>query len=139
MASRSPGSRLSGRQIECETLDQLVATVQGGHSSVLVLRGKAGIGKTALLEYARASASGCRIARAAGVESEMELAFGGLHQLCAPFLEHLGRLPGPATRRARDDVRPERGNSTGPLPGRARGAQPARQSGRERAAGLPRR
>ncbi|MGW2192983.1 ATP-binding protein [Streptosporangium sp. NPDC001682] len=95
MASRSPGLQLRGRQIECETLDQLVATVQGGHSSVLVLRGEAGIGKTALLDYARSSASGYRIARAAGVESEMELAFGGLHQLCAPFLDHLGRLPEP--------------------------------------------
>ncbi|WP_241564147.1 helix-turn-helix transcriptional regulator [Nonomuraea polychroma] len=87
--------QLRGRQIECETLDRLVATVQAGHSSVLVLRGEAGIGKTALMEYARGSASGCRIVRAAGVESEMELAFGGLHQLCAPFLDHLGRLPQP--------------------------------------------
>ncbi|MFG1688260.1 AAA family ATPase [Nonomuraea sp. NPDC049269] len=95
MAGRSPGSRLRGRRIECETLDQLVTAVRVGHSSVLVLRGEAGIGKTALLEYARGSASGCRIARAAGVESEMELAFGGLHQLCAPFLDHLDRLPGP--------------------------------------------
>ncbi|MGW0198017.1 ATP-binding protein [Nonomuraea sp. NPDC003201] len=95
MASRNPGLQLRGRQIECETLDQLVATVQAGRSSVLVLRGEAGIGKTALLEYARGSASGCRVARAAGVESEMELAFGGLHQLCAPFLDRLGRLPEP--------------------------------------------
>lgn len=95
MASRDPGSHLRGRQIECETLDRLVATVQAGRSSVLVLRGEAGIGKTALLEYSRGSASGCRIVRVAGVESEMELAFGGLHQLCAPFLDHLGRLPDP--------------------------------------------
>ncbi|MGP3963414.1 helix-turn-helix transcriptional regulator [Nonomuraea sp. 3N208] len=95
MASRGPGLQLRGRQIECETLDQLVATVQAGNSAVLVVRGDVGIGKTALVEYARASASGCRIARAAGVESEMELAFGGLHQLCAPFLDHLGHLPAP--------------------------------------------
>ncbi|WP_203949798.1 AAA family ATPase, partial [Planotetraspora thailandica] len=95
MASRNPGLQLRGRHIECETLDQLVATAQAGRSSVLVLRGEAGIGKTALLEYVRDSASGCRIARAAGVESEMELAFGGLHQLCAPFLDHLCRLPAP--------------------------------------------
>ncbi|MFC6374827.1 AAA family ATPase, partial [Nonomuraea thailandensis] len=95
MASRDPKERLRGRQGECETLDQLVATVQSGHSAVLVVRGEAGIGKTALLEYARAAASGCRIARAAGVESEMELAFGGLHQLCAPFLGHLAHLPPP--------------------------------------------
>ncbi|GAA2838608.1 hypothetical protein GCM10020220_029400 [Nonomuraea rubra] len=56
---------------------------------------EAGIGKTALLEHARAGAAGCRIARAAGIESEMELAFGGLHQLCAPFLDHLPHLPAP--------------------------------------------
>ncbi|SNT55758.1 regulatory protein, luxR family [Streptosporangium subroseum] len=95
MASRDLGLRLRGRRIECEALDQLVATAQAGRSSVLVLRGEAGIGKTALLEYVRGGASGCRIARAAGVESEMEMAFGGLHQLCAPFLDHLDRLPGP--------------------------------------------
>jgi DNA-binding CsgD family transcriptional regulator len=62
---------------------------------VLVLRGEAGVGKTALLEYLAKRASGCRLARAAGVESEMELAFAGLQQLCAPMLERLDRLPGP--------------------------------------------
>jgi peroxiredoxin len=62
---------------------------------VLVVHGEAGVGKTALLEYLVANASGCRIARAAGVESEMELAFAGVHQLCAPLLSHLERLPGP--------------------------------------------
>jgi DNA-binding CsgD family transcriptional regulator len=76
-------------------LDRLIAKVQAGQSSVLVLRGEVGIGKTALLDYARDSADGCRVARAVGVESEMELAFGGLHQLCAPFLDHVGRLPAP--------------------------------------------
>nr|SBO98628.1 probable transcriptional regulator [Nonomuraea gerenzanensis] len=86
---------MRGRQGECEALDGLVATVQGGRSAVLVLRGEAGIGKSALLEYSRGSAAGCRIARAAGVESEMELAYGGLHQLCAPFLDRLDRLPEP--------------------------------------------
>jgi len=95
MAGRGSGSQLQDRQIERELLDQLAATVRSGHSSVLVLRGEAGIGKTALLDYVRGSVSGCRIVRAAGVESEMELAFGGLHQLCVPFLDHLGRLPGP--------------------------------------------
>ncbi|MEV1003945.1 AAA family ATPase [Nonomuraea sp. NPDC050202] len=95
MVSTDAKSQLRGRRIECETLDRLVATVQDGRSSVLVLRGEAGIGKTALLEYARGSAAGCRIARAAGVESEMELAYGGLHQLCAPFLDRLDRLPEP--------------------------------------------
>ncbi|MGW3351901.1 ATP-binding protein [Nonomuraea rubra] len=95
IASKDPRLQLRGRQTECEALDQLVATVQSGHSAVLVVRGEAGIGKTALLEHARAGAAGCRIARAAGIESEMELAFGGLHQLCAPFLDHLPHLPAP--------------------------------------------
>ncbi|MEV0821674.1 helix-turn-helix transcriptional regulator [Nonomuraea rubra] len=95
MVSTDAKSRLRGRRAECEALDRLVATVQDGRSSVLVLRGEAGIGKTALLEHARAAAAGCRIARAAGVESEMELAYGGLHQLCAPFLDRLDRLPEP--------------------------------------------
>ncbi|MEU8058527.1 helix-turn-helix transcriptional regulator [Microbispora bryophytorum] len=107
-------SRLRGRQIECETLDRLVAAVQAGNSSVLVLRGEAGIGKTALLEYARSSASGCRTARVSGVESEMELAFGGLHQLCAPFSDHLGHLPGPQ----RDALGTAFGLSAGPPPDR---------------------
>ena len=65
--------------------------VRGGQSQVLVLRGEAGVGKTALFEYLQGQASGCRIARAAGVESEMELPFAGLHQLCAPMLHRLGR------------------------------------------------
>jgi DNA-binding CsgD family transcriptional regulator len=72
-----------------------VEDVQAGQSRVLVLRGEAGIGKTALLEYLQGRAAGCRIARAAGVESEMELPFAGLHQLCVPVLHRLGRLPGP--------------------------------------------
>jgi DNA-binding CsgD family transcriptional regulator len=86
---------LRGRRGECAALDQLLATVRSGHSGVLVLRGEAGIGKSALLGYLVERASGCRIARAAGIESEMELAFAGLHQLCAPMLDHLDRLPGP--------------------------------------------
>jgi Thioredoxin like C-terminal domain len=53
------------------------------------------VGKTALLDYLAEHASGCRVARVAGVESEMELAFAGVHQLCAPMLDHLERLPGP--------------------------------------------
>ncbi|MFI6579637.1 LuxR C-terminal-related transcriptional regulator [Embleya sp. NPDC050493] len=95
MAGGDPGARLHGRQVECETLDALVANVRAGHSSVLVLRGEVGIGKTALLDHVRGSADGCRQAGAVGVESETELPFGGLHQLCAPFLGHLGGLPAP--------------------------------------------
>ncbi|GII58564.1 transcriptional regulator [Planotetraspora thailandica] len=114
MAGRNPRLRLRGRQIECETLAQLVATAQAGRSAVLVLRGEAGIGKTALLEYVRDSAPGCRITRAAGVESEMELAFGGLHQLCAPFLDRLCRLPEPQ----RDALETAFGLSAGTPPDR---------------------
>jgi len=95
LAGAVPGPRLRGRRSECEALDQLVADVRAGQSRALVLRGEAGAGKTALLEYLLERAAGCRTARTAGVESEMELAFAGLHQLCAPFLDRLGRLPGP--------------------------------------------
>ena len=96
MANSHPhASRLIGRHSECKTLDRLLASAQTGQSQVLVVRGEAGIGKTALLGYLRERAAGCRIARAAGVQSEMELAFAGLHQLCAPMLGDLERLPGP--------------------------------------------
>jgi DNA-binding CsgD family transcriptional regulator len=88
-----PGLR--GRPRECEVLDDLLASVRTGQSRALVLRGEAGIGKTALLEHLDSSASGFRVARAAGVESEMELAHAGLHQLCAPFADRIDRLPGP--------------------------------------------
>jgi DNA-binding CsgD family transcriptional regulator/tetratricopeptide (TPR) repeat protein len=91
--SRPPGLR--GRRSECKVLDQLLASVRAGDSRALVLRGEAGIGKTALLGYLLGRASGCRTARAVGVEAEMELAFAGLHQLCGPFLDRLDRLPGP--------------------------------------------
>lgn len=86
---------MRGRRRECEVLDRLVDSARRGQSEVLVLRGEAGIGKTALLDYVVDRASGCQVVRAAGVESEMELAFAGLHQLCAPLLDRLPRLPGP--------------------------------------------
>src|SRR3954469_8289786 len=86
---------LLGRRSECETLDRLVATVRAGQSAVLVVRGEAGVGKSALLACLIERASGCRIARAVGVESEMELPFAGLHQLCGPMLDRLDRLPAP--------------------------------------------
>ena len=88
-------SPLRGRDDECAVLDQLVADARAGQGRVLVLRGEAGIGKTALLDHAARSAPGCRVLRAAGVESEMELVFAGLHQVCTPMLEHLDRLPLP--------------------------------------------
>ncbi|HET6869410.1 MAG TPA: AAA family ATPase, partial [Solirubrobacteraceae bacterium] len=75
--------------------DGLLAAVRGGRSGALVVRGEPGVGKTALLEYAIESASDVRVARAAGVESEMELPFAALHQLCAPLLDRRARLPAP--------------------------------------------
>jgi DNA-binding CsgD family transcriptional regulator len=86
---------LVDRRTERSAIDALIASARGGAGSALVLRGEPGIGKTVLLDYAVESASGFRIARAGGVESEMELAFAALHQLCAPMLDRLVRLPGP--------------------------------------------
>ena len=90
-SQRPPG--LTGRDAQCRQLDQLVQDVRGGQSRALVVRGEPGIGKTALLEYLAGHAPGCRVERAAGVESEQELAFAGLHQLCAPMLDHLQAVP----------------------------------------------
>ena len=95
MSAPVSARRLLGRRSECAALDQLVASVRAGPSRVLVLRGEAGVGKSALLEYLVQHASGCGIARAVGAESEMELAYAGLQQLCAPYLDRLERLPGP--------------------------------------------
>src|SRR3954467_1546148 len=100
MNDRLPGSRrrtsLRGRSRECAALDGLVLSVRQSDSRSLLLRGEAGIGKTALLEYlVGAGAADVTIARAAGVESEMELPFASLHQLCAPMLDRRARLPGP--------------------------------------------
>jgi DNA-binding CsgD family transcriptional regulator len=86
---------LIGRSNEHETLTGLIAAAKAGRSQVLVLRGEAGIGKTALLDFAINRAVGCRVGRAAGVESEMELPFASLHQLCSPFLDRLEGLPAP--------------------------------------------
>ncbi|HET7051712.1 MAG TPA: ATP-binding protein, partial [Solirubrobacteraceae bacterium] len=88
-----PGFR--GRTSESAALERLLEDVRGGHSAVLVIRGEAGIGKTALLRYAVQQASGFRVAQIAGVESEMELAYAGLHQLCTPMLDQLDVLPQP--------------------------------------------
>jgi DNA-binding CsgD family transcriptional regulator len=95
MSIPDPGPGLLGRRSESAALDRLVASVRAGPSRALVLRGEAGVGKSALLEYLVEHASGCGVARAVGVESEMELAFAGLQQLCAPFVDRLERLPGP--------------------------------------------
>ena len=112
-----PHLRASGlldRGSERDLLERLVTGVRAGQSRVLVLRGEAGIGKTALLEHLSAVTEGCRIARIAGVESEMELAFAGLHALCAPMLGRLGHLPIPQ----RDALNTAFGMSGGPPPDR---------------------
>src|SRR5215472_2742877 len=96
MRTRSePAPELVGRQRERQALDGLVQDLRSGRGRALVVRGEAGVGKSALLEYAAGAAADLRVARAAGVESEMELAFAGLHQLCAPLLDRLERLPAP--------------------------------------------
>jgi DNA-binding CsgD family transcriptional regulator len=86
---------LQDRRSECRTLERLLEGVRAGRSVALVVRGEPGVGKTALLEYLVDRASGCRVVRAAGVQSEMELPFAVLHQLSAPMLDRLERLPGP--------------------------------------------
>jgi DNA-binding CsgD family transcriptional regulator/tetratricopeptide (TPR) repeat protein len=107
-------AKLTNRLEERTTLDRLIDAARAGESRVLVLRGEPGVGKTALLDYAGSQAAGCRIARAAGVQSEMELAFAGLHQLCGPMLYHAERLPPPQ----RDALRVAFGLSDGPAPDR---------------------
>jgi DNA-binding CsgD family transcriptional regulator len=92
---RGPGGRLRGRANECALLDDLVWAIRRGESRSLVLRGEAGIGKTALLEYLIASAPDATVVRAVGVQSDMELAFASLHQLCGPLLDRLEGLPAP--------------------------------------------
>src|SRR4051812_463220 len=100
------GLGLRGEAGGRDVLERLVAGVGAGQSGVLVLRGEAGVGKTALLRHLSAAASGFRIARAAGVESEMELAYAGLHALCAPMLGRLEQLPEPQRGALRTPVGP---------------------------------
>jgi DNA-binding CsgD family transcriptional regulator len=86
---------LRGRTSEREVLDRLLDSVRGGQSAARVILGEAGVGKTALMQYAAQQASGFRVAQIAGVESEMELPYAGLHQFCRPMLAHLDALPEP--------------------------------------------
>src|SRR3954467_3955366 len=97
MPSPIPQRRLLGRRSERDTLDRLLEAVRAGESRALVLRGEPGVGKTALLEYMveQAARRGLGVARVVGVQSEMELAFAGLHQLCGPMLGRADRLAGP--------------------------------------------
>jgi DNA-binding CsgD family transcriptional regulator len=105
---------LRGRRDECAVLDRLLDRARAGRSGALVLEGEAGVGKTALLDHAIGSASDLRVLRAVGVESEMELAFAALHQLCAPVLDRLERLPVPQ----RDALLTTFGMRAGPVPDR---------------------
>jgi DNA-binding CsgD family transcriptional regulator len=106
--------RLLGRRAESEALDRLLTDALAGRSGVTVIRGEVGVGKSALLGYVSDRAGGWHVATASGVESEMELAYSGLHQLCAPMLEHLDRLPVPQ----RDALATVLGQSAGPPPDR---------------------
>jgi len=112
--TRARAEGLTDRSSERKTLDRLVQAVRGGQSRALVIRGDPGVGKTVLLDYLAGQAQGCRVARAVGVQTEMELAFAGLHQLCAPMLDHAEHLPVPQ----REALRTAFGQAAGPPPDR---------------------
>jgi DNA-binding CsgD family transcriptional regulator len=95
MSTSRPAPGMVGRRRERAAIDALIAAVRAGESRALVVRGDAGVGKSALVGYVAERATGCRIVHALGVESEMELAFAGLHQLCTPLLDRLESLPAP--------------------------------------------
>jgi DNA-binding CsgD family transcriptional regulator len=105
---------LRGRAPELERLEQLLRDVRAGDSRALVVSGEAGIGKSVLLEDLtdRATGTGCRVVRAAGIQAEAELPFAALHQLCTPLLDRLGHLPEPQ----RDALGTTFGLRTGPAP-----------------------
>ena len=109
-----PAVGLTGRLSERGVFDRFVAGVRAGEGRALVVRGEPGVGKTVLLDYLAGRASGCLVVRAVGVQSEMELAFAGLHQLCAPMLGHAEALPVPQ----REALRTAFGLSAGPVPDR---------------------
>jgi DNA-binding CsgD family transcriptional regulator len=109
-------TELKNRRVERTALDRLVEAVRAGQSQTLVVRGDPGVGKTVLLDYLadRASQAGCQVAHAVGVQSEMELAFAGVHQLCAPLLDRAKRLPAPQ----HDALQTAFGLAEGPPPDR---------------------
>ncbi len=112
--STTPLPRLFGRSPERAALDQMLLDARAGRSAVRVIRGEAGIGKSMLLDYVQAQASGATILRGLGVESDMELAYASLHQVCAPVLDAIGELPAPQ----RDALRVALGSATGEAPER---------------------
>jgi DNA-binding CsgD family transcriptional regulator len=100
--------------VECTRLDALVEAVRSGEGRALLLHGEPGVGKTALLDYLAERARGFRVLRITGVQSEMELAFAGLHQLCAPMADRFDRLPAPQ----HEALRTALGLDSGPVPDR---------------------
>src|SRR3954447_12246344 len=112
-AHGGPGT-LRGRRAESAVLDGMIAAVRDGESRTLVVRGEAGVGKTALLEYVVEAGPDLRVMRATGVQSEMELAYAALHQLCAPVIDRLVGLPAPQ----REALEIVFGLSAGPGPDR---------------------
>jgi DNA-binding CsgD family transcriptional regulator len=113
-SGRRDAVRLIGRRRECGTLDRLIEAVRAGESRALVVRGEPGVGKTVLLDYLAGQARRFRVARAVGMQTEMELAFAGLHQLCAPMLDHADSIPAPQ----RDALQTAFGLAAGPPPDR---------------------
>jgi DNA-binding CsgD family transcriptional regulator len=113
-SSYARATGLTGRRSEREELARLLDAVRAGESKALVLRGEPGVGKTALLDDVADQATGFRVARAVGIQSEMELAFSALHQLLAPMLDRMERLSDPQ----RDALRICFGLSPGPPPDR---------------------
>jgi DNA-binding CsgD family transcriptional regulator len=105
---------LLGRRSECDKLDRLLADARDGDSRALVVRGAPGVGKTALLDYLSERATDCQVVQVAGVESEMELPYAGLQQLCTPFLDRLDDIPAPQ----RDALGAAFGLTSGPPPDR---------------------
>ncbi|MGW2047708.1 helix-turn-helix transcriptional regulator [Streptomyces sp. NPDC001858] len=109
-----PRVELLGRGKECRALDDVLAGARAGRSAALALRGEPGIGKTALLKYLLGRSAGCRVVKVAGVQSEMELSYAGLHQLCATLVAGLGSLPEPQ----REALATALGLEAGPAPNR---------------------
>lgn len=105
---------LIGRRDERALLDEVLAAIRAGNSRALVIHGEPGVGKSVLLDYLAEQASSCRVMRTAGVQSEREFPFAALHQLCAPLLDRLARLPAPQ----RDALQTAFGVATGPPPDR---------------------
>jgi hypothetical protein len=134
-ASRTLAFR--GRARERQALDGLLDRVRGGESAALVIRGEAGIGKTALMSYCARQAAGCRLVQIDGVESEMELPLAALHQLCTPMLSSLDALPEPQQRALRVAFGLASRACSGPVRPGLGGLEPAGRERRRAPAHLP--